>query len=315
MRPQIVIQLVLYNNEDFLYGLLKSLETQTFKDFYVLAIDNGDNDESSVVFKKVLPQGELIPNNENLGFAGGHNRLLKRSLEIDAPFLVILNTDVQLHKDFLKHLHACMVRFPEVNACGPLIYEGVASKMTEKVQNYRLYMNFLMGTKKSPDAGRITEPGTQLPAFDNVDYLSGVAMMLRTDIFEEMTLWNEALFLYGEERDFFYRFSQKRHRAMVTRKAVCWHYHDWTSGNTQSLCREYYYLRRNKVLYFRKYGFNLGLFCFLGWEVLKSPVTFIWALRKGNHRIFFCYWLGIWHGILGKSGKNIMFFGHSTSKT
>ncbi len=305
MNPEIVIQLVFYHDSHFLPGLIKSLKAQTFSDFHVVAIDNSNNQESSVVFKELYPPGEVLENDLNIGFAGGHNRLLKRTLELGVPYVVILNTDVELHKDFLKQLHGQMRRFPGVDACGPLIYNGVKNKKTKVVQNFRLYMNFKKAKKKAPDSGKKIQTCKQLPISADVDYLSGVAMMLRTEIFTEMHLWNEDLFLYGEERDFFFRFSQQRRLAMVTRKAVCWHFHDWTTPKKKDIWREYYYLRRNKVLYFKEYGFKWRLFAFLVQEFIKSPVTLIWTLRKKNPSLFFYYWLGIWHGLRNKTGRNV----------
>jgi GT2 family glycosyltransferase len=305
MSSQIVIQLVFYHDTRFLPGLIKSLKAQTFSDFYIVAIDNSQSQESSVLFQELCPDGEIIENDDNIGFSGGHNSLLKRTLELGAPYVLILNTDVELHKDFLKHLYTQLQRFPGVDACGPLIYNGVKGKRTKVVQNFRLYMNFKRGTKKAPDSGLKIQSCKQLPISTDVDYLSGVAMMLRTEIFSELHLWNENLFLYGEERDFFYRFSQQKRLAMVIRKAVCWHFHDWTTPDRKDLWREYYYLRRNKVLYFREHGFKSSLWGFLTQEIIKIPLTLIWSFRKKNPSLFFYYWLGIWHGLRNKTGRNV----------
>ncbi len=303
MTPAVVIQLVLYHDSAFLPGLLKSLRAQTFTDFTVIALDNGRDDETSQIFEALWPEGELIDSEENRGFAGGHNRLLKRTLEIDPEFVVILNTDVELHPSFLNALHGCMLRFPDLNACGPLIYNGIKGERTQIIQNYRLFMNFRTARKQSPDAGKRLETENELQDFTEVDYLSGVALMLRTSIFQQMPLWDDRLFLYGEERDFFYRFAALGKPPMVTKTSVCWHFHDWTRANASSLRREYYYLRRNKILYFKKYHLFTGLSGFLLIELMRLPVMFFWALRKGGIRLFLSYWLGIWHGIKGKKGR------------
>lgn len=303
MRTEIIIQLVLYHDAHYLEGLLNSLECQTFTHFRVLAWDNSSDDVSAQRFKKLWPGGTLFKAEKNLGFAGGHNALLEYSLKENVPYVIILNTDVQVHKDFLKHLHDHLSRFRGVDACGPLIYEGLKEKRTRKVQNFRLYMDFKKARKNSPDSGKILKTSKELPVTADVDYLSGVAMMLRTEIFQQMALWDEDLFLYGEERDFFYRFRKQKRLAMVTRKAICWHFHDWSAGTPESYQREYYYLKRNKVLYFKKYGLKRGLTGLLFREVFKLPVSAVWTIRKGGIRMFLLYWLGIWHGIKGVKGR------------
>ncbi|PWE00356.1 glycosyltransferase family 2 protein [Marinilabilia rubra] len=304
MRTEIIIQLVLYHDAHYLEGLLSSLKAQTFKYFRVFAWDNSSDDQSAQRFKELYPDGHLIKSDKNLGFSGGHNALLKQTLEEGADYVLILNTDVQIHKDFLKQLHNQMTRFRGVDACGPLIYEGLAGKRTSKVQYFRLYMDFIKARKSSPDSGKVLNTSKELPVSADVDYLAGVALMVRTEVFNEMFLWDEDLFLYGEERDFFYRFRKQRRLAMVTRKAICWHFHDWSVGNSKSYQREYYYLRRNKILYFKKYRLKRGMVCFLLSEIFKLPVSAVWTIRKGGIRMFYLYWLGIWHGIRGIKGRN-----------
>lgn len=303
MQKKIIIQLVFYNDAGFLPGLAKSLKKQTFTDFHVLTIDNDYKQESAKIFRELYPDAEQMPGRGNIGFGRAHNLLLQRTLQSGAPFVLILNADVELHKDFLKNMYLHMSRFPGVDACGPLIYYGKEEKRSHIVQNYRLFMNFATAKKRAPDSEREIRSEKELSASSDVDYLSGVAMMLRTEIFGEMHLFNEHLFLYGEERDFFYRFSQQNRLAMVTRKAVCWHFHDWDNGDRKSLCREYYYLRRNKVLYFKEYRLTSGLIKFLIQEIVNVPVTLFWVMRKKIPGLFYFYWLGILHGLKNKNGQ------------
>ncbi|HKK69248.1 MAG TPA: glycosyltransferase, partial [Bacteroidales bacterium] len=263
MAPEITIQLVLYNDEKYLPGLATSLRAQTFSNFSVIALDNRGSDASGKLFKELFPEEEIIRAPYNLGFAGGHNLLLDAALKRNPQFVLIMNTDVELHPDFLKNLYFQADIFPAVDAFGPVVCNGTNGKRSNVIQNYRLFMDFPMAKKQSPDAGKLVHNIEGLPGTIEVDYLSGVALMFRSKVLEEMPLWDENLFLYGEERDFFCRFRRAGHLALVVRNAVCWHFHDWSPGNASGYQREYYYLRRNKVLYFRKYHFTYGLICFL----------------------------------------------------
>lgn len=353
MNYKIIVQLVLYKDARFLPGLLDSLRAQTFTNFFVLALDNGGGDETGQAFKELWPGGELVYSADNIGFSGGHNLLLKRSLSLGAPFLVILNTDVVLHPNFLRELYDSLTRNPDIDAVGPVILKGVERKTADKakssikvrdltpvsntlkkektliqcdylpffgeghlvndctkfctneIQNYRLNMNFRYASKHSPDSGRKVQSIDELPRSASVDYLSGAALMLRSSVLEKKGLWDSRLFLYGEERDLFYRLLYDGHSSIVIRNAVCWHFHNGWQGSAESHQREYYYLRRNKVLYFKKYKLAAGLTRFIIMEIIKLPVTFFWTLRRGGVRMFYLYFVGIWHGLLGKTGKYI----------
>lgn len=304
MNPEIVIQLVLYRDADFLPGLVHSLWTQRFRGFQVLALDNADDEGTGERFLELFPEGELLRSEENLGYAGGHNFLLKRTLKMAPTFVVVMNTDVELHENFLKGLYDHMVSFPDVDACGPLILEGHSHWTEKKVQNYRLFMDFPLSRKRSPDAGKILQSLKELPVSADVDYLSGVALMFRTSVLRETGLWDEGLFLYGEERDYFYRFDRAGHLAMVTRQAICRHLNHIRRSDATTWQQTYYYLRRNRVLYFRKYRFKKGLMLFLLQEGVQLPVSFFWCLRKGGIPMFYAWWLGIIHGLQGKTGKS-----------
>jgi GT2 family glycosyltransferase len=306
MSPQIIIQLVLYRDSQYLPGLIRSLRAQTFTDFAVVALDNAGGDDSGARFQELFPEGELIRSDRNLGYAGGHNLLLKRTLELSPSFVVVMNTDVALQDNFLKGLVDHMNFFPDVDACGPLILEGKSYGTAGKVQNYRLFMDFPRARKQSPDAGKELQSPDELPASAVVDYLSGVALIFRTSVLRETGLWDEQLFLYGEERDYFCRYARAGHRAMVTRYAVCHHLNNARISDAVAWQRTYYYLRRNRVLYFRKFHFKKGLVLFLLQEVVQVPVSFVWCLKRGGLRMFYAWWLGILHGLQGKTGKSWM---------
>ncbi|WP_444820006.1 glycosyltransferase [Thermophagus sp. OGC60D27] len=306
MVPEIIIQLVLYHDAVYLPGLIDSLRLQSYQHFQVIALDNSDDEAAAETFRRLYPEGELYRSEQNLGYAGGHSRLVEKTLQSGAAFVVVMNTDVQLHPDFLHHLRQHMIHFPQVGACGPVILEGKGTRKTNVIQNYRLYMNFRSAEKISADAGMLLEPENELPTFARVDYLSGVAFMIRTDLLRVMSFFDSQLFLYGEERDFFYRFRQKGYVADVVRDAVCWHFHDWSAQSRSGYQREYYYLRRNKVLYFKKYGLLKSLTAYLLKEVAMAPFTFFWSLRKGGAKMFATYWLGIWHGLMGRNGKGTL---------
>ena len=303
MVPEIIIQLVLYHDARHLPGLIDSFRSQSFKDFHVVALDNSSDDEAANTFCQLYPEGELHRSEQNLGYAGGHCRLIERTLRSGAAFVVVLNTDVQLHPDFLKHLHQRMILSPRVDACGPLILEGSENKRTNIIQHYRLFMDFSRAIKNSEDAGQLLSREQYLPSNARVDYLSGVAFMLRTGVLQDMPFFDPGLFMYGEERDFFFRFAQRGLVAEVVKDAVCWHFHDWKAQSPVGYRREYYYLKRNKILFFKKYGLLKSLISFLLREVIIAPYTFCWSLQKGGMKMVSGYWLGLWQGLTGRTGQ------------
>jgi GT2 family glycosyltransferase len=98
---KVSIQIVTFNSLKFLPECLKSIFNQTFKDFFVLIIDNASNDETVKYLEDNFPQIKIIKNSKNLGFAKAHNQGISIS---KSEYILIMNPDVILEKDFLEKL-------------------------------------------------------------------------------------------------------------------------------------------------------------------------------------------------------------------
>lgn len=86
--------------------LFDSLKKQTFQDFEFLIIDNGTSGSSVVrmVEEGVKALGceyKIVKNEENVGFAQGHNKGYK---EVRSPYVLLLNPDMYLMPDTLEKM-------------------------------------------------------------------------------------------------------------------------------------------------------------------------------------------------------------------
>ena len=80
---------------------LNSLMPQTNKNFEIIVVDNGSTDGSPKYLIKKFPKINLIQNKKNLGYAEGNNIGVKNA---KGSFILILNNDVVLDKNFLKEV-------------------------------------------------------------------------------------------------------------------------------------------------------------------------------------------------------------------
>jgi GT2 family glycosyltransferase len=110
---KLIVQLVTWNGAKYIPFLFESLRVQTYTNWELVILDNGSSDDTPEVLQREvgnLPAPyTLVEGTENLGFAGGHNKLFK---EHDSEYVLLLNQDMYLMPDALAN----MVRFLDTHA-------------------------------------------------------------------------------------------------------------------------------------------------------------------------------------------------------
>ena len=94
-----------YNGMAYLPTVLESLGRQRFRDFRVILVDNGSEDESREYAAKNYPEVTQIALDENYGFSEAVNRGITAS---DSPYVLLLNNDTQVEEDFVGEMVSAM---------------------------------------------------------------------------------------------------------------------------------------------------------------------------------------------------------------
>ncbi len=116
------VQLVVWNGEKYLPALINSVIHQNFKDFELLILDNASSDSSREVLKDLLNgtnvKYSLFSENNNIGFAGGHNYLFKKS---DCEYVALVNQDMVLTSNAFEDLVNFLEKHPNTASVAPLL--------------------------------------------------------------------------------------------------------------------------------------------------------------------------------------------------
>ena len=202
MKAAVVI--LNFNTRDylkqFLPGLLASCEGL---DAGVYVADNDSRDGSLELMEKEFPEVPLISLQQNYGFTGGYNRALK---EIEADYYVLINSDIEVPKDWLKPLLEWMDSHPECGACGPKLlsyaqrdtfeYAGAAGGLLDRF-GYPFCRGRIL-QKIEKDEGQYNEPA-------NVLWCSGACLMVRASVWNALGGLDERFFAHMEEIDLCWR--------------------------------------------------------------------------------------------------------------
>lgn len=111
----VFINIVTWNSMKYLPDALRSIFSQTYKNFKVLIIDNGSNDDLFSFLKSEYPQILVLRNAKNLGFAAAHNQGIKIALSFcdknnynpQKSYALIVNPDIILEPTFLEKIIFC----------------------------------------------------------------------------------------------------------------------------------------------------------------------------------------------------------------
>jgi GT2 family glycosyltransferase len=223
----------------------------------IYLIDNSPTDILSCLAS--LDRGiEYIFNNANLGFGKAHNIALKRSIEENIPYHLVLNPDVYFEGGVLEELYNFMKNNPDVGLVMPKVLypDGTLQYLCKLLPTPldlfgRRFLNFGPFRKIVEKRNEIYE--LRFTGYDKimeVPYLSGCFMFIRTEVLKKVGLFDERFFMYLEDTDL----SRRIHRAAKTvYYPYVYIYHEYGKGSYKSLKLLYYHIK-SAIKYFNKYG-------------------------------------------------------------
>jgi len=281
---------------------LVSIINQSYKNIVIYAIDNCSKDNSYTLATSVIPDLAIEKSDFNYGFAAGNNRLAKKAIARGAEHLFILNTDMILHENCIYELVTLLESDDTIGAVSPIVLFGRNAEKTNIIQSYLEQAEFKKGKTHSPYNGTQLDEN-DVPEKAQVTVLFGGALIIKKELYDKIGLFHEQYFMYQDEIDFAYRVNRTNMKQFVTRKAIVWHFHDWSKKNKTGYYREYFYINRNRFLYLRKHKYFLQLIVEIIKQILIFPGVTIWSIRKAGCKLIYFYYLGILHGVLNRQGK------------
>lgn len=298
---KIGIIIVTFNSQKDIARLLESIILQCYDDLRVYIVDNNSNDETLNIVQKYFSKIpiNIIATKRNNGFARGNNIGIQKAIDEDCDLVFILNPDMQLEQKCIDLISKKFIADEKIGVVGPIVLD---SKETNNIiQSYGFKVNFKTQKKHLCHTGeKLTD---EIPPEIYVDYVLGGAMMIRTNVLSTTGLFEENYFMYNDELDIAYRIFKAGFKTVCLRDAIVRHFHDFDNNNKRGNNLMYYYIMRNRYLYFIKYRFYTHLIFSLFKEIVIVPLKIKWAvLRKGNIRILKFYYSGLLDGLLGKKG-------------
>jgi N-acetylglucosaminyl-diphospho-decaprenol L-rhamnosyltransferase len=219
----------------------------------VIVVDNGSTDGSVAMVRAEFPAVHLIANQDNRGFTAANNQGLSIAR---GRYVLLLNPDTEVVGDALSTLVAFADEHPDVGMVGPKLLNPDGSVQSSRRRLPTPATAFFESTWLEHCAPRRLLERYYVQdrpddVVQDVDWITGAAMLARREAIEEVGPLDEGFFMYSEELDWCRRFGEAGWRVVYLPAAQIIHHVGKSSE--QVVAARHIHFQTSKVRYFRKY--------------------------------------------------------------
>jgi len=225
---------------------LDSLVNSSFKDFFVVVVDDYSGDKD--VICNLVEQYDSVDivclvTDRNKGFAGANNLGIKKALEYKPEYIILLNNDTVVYEDTIGQL---LNLSGEDRIIGPKIL-----KMDEPSLIYSAGGQFDKELYYPKNIGYNEKDSDEFSKIKECDYLSFCCVSMPAKVFSEVGYLDEDFYMYCEDVDYCQRLNAKGYKVVYEPMVKLLHK---DGGSSSSLGdKALYYSIRNECIIRERY--------------------------------------------------------------
>jgi GT2 family glycosyltransferase len=250
---------------------IESLLKQDYPDFHIFILENGSGDGSAEALEEwgkarlgndflsvTTKEAEkkeglslnkrivLIKSDENLGFAGGNNLLIRMAIQIGARFFWLINNDTVQDKNALTALVKAAQSDEKAGmVCSKVFYYNKPDMIESVGSTLIIPFGVFRHIRQRLNA-------SDLPSkLMNVPYVYGCSFLVSVELINDIGLMDERYFLLREESDWNIRARRRGWNIYSAPDSVVWHKVTSSMGKRSEIF--FYYVTRNTLLFMREH--------------------------------------------------------------
>jgi GT2 family glycosyltransferase len=235
----------------------------------------------------------IIRNEENYGYAEGNNVGIRCALKDGPDAVVLLNNDTVVHPEFLTELVKASETRESAGFFGPKIYYYDSNGRKDVISSAGGKFRKLTGTGRT--IGKHEVDIGQYDAINEVDYLEGSCLLVKTHVIDKIGLLDPIFFAYWEDVDWCVRGKHQGYASIYVPNAKVWH--KASASNVESA--NIYFMARNRFWFMKKHssplGYRLFLLYFFLWPFWRTSASKVFYRRSSLSLRRF--WLAVFHGL------------------
>lgn len=245
--PLVWIVIPTRNRSTDLIDCITSIKSANYNNYKILVVDNNSDDGTIIKIKNFFPEVFLLKLEKNHGASFATNQGFKFALDNNADYVLRLDSDTILDKNYLTLLINSIQSESDVGiASGSIYYYDQPEKIWFTggyLRNWDLNSNFLdyMDNKALKKKSPI-----------EVDLVPSTGMLISSKTIEVISGFDEDYFVYYEDFDFCARAKKLGIKILYVPSAKMWHKifsnkkTSWTAENWN----------KSKMIFYRKHAKN-----------------------------------------------------------
>lgn len=213
-------------------------------------IDNSPTENPD--YKKI--KATYIFNNKNLGYGAAHNIAIRKTIEQNKPYHLVMNPDIAFQPAILSKIENFMNNNSNIGLLMPkVLYPSGEKQYLCKLIPAPFDLIFRRFLPKSWTLKHTEKFELRASGYNHemdVPYLSGCFMFLRTEAIQQVGMFDERFFMYPEDIDLSRRIHKKFRTVFYPEVEVVHHHAQGSYVNFKLLIIHI----TNMIKYFNKWG-------------------------------------------------------------
>lgn len=207
-EPRVAVVTPIHNGIDLTVRMLESLEKLTYPHFDVVIVDLGSEDGSREMIRTRFPEAILVEATSDMWWSAGTNAGVREALRRGCEYVFTLNNDVVLDPNALSASVTCAQEHPAAL---------VGSKVYFMEEPTRVWFFGQRLDRASGDVVTVSGRDEEFVTVQAVDMLTGMGMLIPSEVFERIGLFDEEAFpQYFGDSDFSLRARSVGYELVVT---------------------------------------------------------------------------------------------------
>lgn len=249
-QPLVGIVIVNYNGASYQNDCIRSVLECGYDNCKIIIVDNASTDNSIQLLDEFNDERIIkILNKENGGVAQGNNIGIRKSIELNCEYTLLLNNDTVVTFGFLQKL----VDLKEDISCPKIYYFGA-----DRVIWYA--GGKFVKWKGCAEHLHYKKIDSNCSYKKYYEYAPTCCILINNNVFMKIGIFDEAYFLYFDDTDFMYRAKKQGYQIRFCQNSEIYHKVSLSTGGERSPVvlyydtrNRFYFIKKNKMGLIAKY--------------------------------------------------------------